>query len=131
MRETLVAPVNECLCSVLIAIEERRRSVMLLAIVILQRGASTGLVSVCHSYWQVSPSVPPIHKGRGFTIVDHWSSICRPIIGKVLTKISNVSPQIIEHLYVKRGHRDHVVVCFCLHLCYLQLCSHYLSKSFK
>lgn len=32
----------------------------------------------------------------GLSIVDHWSSICRPIIGKVLTKISNVSPQIIK-----------------------------------
>jgi hypothetical protein len=29
---------------------------------------------------------------------DHWSTICRPIIGKVQTKISNVSPQIIKHI---------------------------------
>lgn len=29
---------------------------------------------------------------------DHWSTICRPIIGKVQSKISNVSPQIIKHI---------------------------------
>lgn len=46
--------------------------------------------------------MPPIHKSRGLSIADHWSSICRPIIGKVPTKISNVSPQIIKH---QRGPR--------------------------
>lgn len=46
--------------------------------------------------------MPPIHKSRGLSIADHWSSICRPIIGKVPTKISNVSPQIIKH---QRGTR--------------------------
>lgn len=41
--------------------------------------------------------MPPIHKSRGLSIADHWSSIHRPIIGKVPTKISNVSSQIIKH----------------------------------
>lgn len=41
-------------------------------------------------------SVPPIHKSWGRSFADHWSSIRRPI-GKVPTKISNVSSQIIKH----------------------------------
>lgn len=40
--------------------------------------------------------MPPIHKSWGRSFADHWSSIRRPI-GKVPTKISNVSSQIIKH----------------------------------
>lgn len=65
-------------------------------------GASTGLASGCCRTGRSPRSVPPIHKSRGLSIADHWSSICRPIIGKVPTKISNVSPQIIKH---QRGRR--------------------------
>ncbi|XP_043678342.1 nuclear transcription factor Y subunit alpha isoform X1 [Vespula pensylvanica] len=52
-------------------------------------GASTGLASGCCRTGRSPRSVPPIHKSRGLSIADHWSSICRPIIGKVPTKISN------------------------------------------
>jgi len=48
---------------------------------------SSSSSSGCHQYTRAAERA----------IADHWSSIPRPIIGKVPTKISNVSSQIIKH----------------------------------
>lgn len=43
---------------------------------------------------------------------DHWSTICRPIIETLQTKISNVSPQIIKHiLCMIRGLNRQNTIC--------------------
>lgn len=63
------------------------------------RQAAIGLAELfvqCHQYTSA----------EGLSIADHWSSICRPIIGKVPTKISNVSSQIIKHRSGSRRDRE-------------------------
>lgn len=62
-----------------------------------RRGASTDLASAAIGLAELAVQCHQYTSAGRLSIADHWSSICRPIIGKVPTKISNVSSQIIKH----------------------------------